>query len=342
MADLTGEEKAAFLLLSLDPKLVQAVLGQLAPDQKARLTALMDRLGASPERQQQTARILREADELLQQPRLRLVSPPEGQAAVPSASGPGPAAVGSRLNLVTPDMDAEAKTAEAAPDETDAVAELGRLEPERLSQALEGESTRTITLMLSQLDVERAGEVLKLLSPALRRDISVQMALCTVPGAEVLQRTARALLDKARSLRSQPQETGGSGRFKKTAELLRQLERNERAEAMNALHERDPDAAAQVKEFLYEFDDLLVLDNRSVQKVLAELDAKTLAAALKGTDEELRTKVMDNMSKRAREGLAEELELSGSVPSNVIRQAQKAAVEILQKLDQAGELVMLR
>jgi flagellar motor switch protein FliG len=86
----------------------------------------------------------------------------------------------------------------------------------------------------------------------------------------------------------------------------------------------------------------LVLDGRSMQKVLAEIDSKTLALALKGATDEIRQKVMENMSKRAREGLLEELEFLSNVPADQINVAKKAVVDIIQKLDQAGDIVMLR
>jgi flagellar motor switch protein FliG len=78
------------------------------------------------------------------------------------------------------------------------------------------------------------------------------------------------------------------------------------------------------------------------RKLLAEIDAKSLATALKGGSDAIRQKVSSNLSKRARETLNEEMELLGTVPATVIQQAQKAVVDVIQRLDQAGELTMLQ
>ena len=99
---------------------------------------------------------------------------------------------------------------------------------------------------------------------------------------------------------------------------------------------------ASVKEYLYSFDDLLVIEDRSMQKLLAEIDSKSLASALKGASDPIKDKVRSNLSKRARETLNEEMELLGTIPPTTIQQAQKAVVEVIQHLDQAGELTMLQ
>jgi flagellar motor switch protein FliG len=369
MAELSGEEKAALLLLSLDPPVAQNVLAQLGPDRKTRLSGHMTRLGALPELKQQMTQVLQEADELLQEPNLRLVAAPDAEARTPKeaskpgspkqppasakpAPAPAPAKpVGSRVDVVTPEPGARLTLVHAAegpattvevPGDSDPLVELNRLDPERLGMAFEGENARTIAVILSHLSVDLAGTVFKQFKAELRRDVSVQMGLCVMPGVEVVKRAGRALLTKARAIPAPSGEAKGNSRYKKMADLLKRLERPERTEALSALQERDPAIASQIADFLYEFEDLMTLDGRSIQKVLSEMDSKTLAIALKGATDEIRDKVMENMSKRAREGLLEELEFLSSVPAGQINQAKKSVVEIIQRMDQAGEIVMLR
>ena len=95
-----------------------------------------------------------------------------------------------------------------------------------------------------------------------------------------------------------------------------------------------------MKDLLYQFEDLLLIEDRSIQKLLAEIDSKTLGLALKDAPQEISEKVMGNLSKRARESLTEEISFLGLVPSAELQRAQKAVVEVIQRLDQAGELVM--
>ena len=213
---------------------------------------------------------------------------------------------------------------------------------DRLLLALSAESARTIALILNHLTGESGGDIFKQLSPEVRRDVSVHMATCVMPGMAVVQRTIRAILAKEQSLPEVIPDQKGDARFKKMAQLLWKLERTERSEALAALQDRDPGAASQVRELLYLFTDLLRLDSRSMQKVLGQTDGKILAVALKGADEDVKQVVMENMSKRARDGLLEEMEFLGTIPSNQIQQAQKSIVDIIQQLDQAGELVMVR
>jgi flagellar motor switch protein FliG len=122
--------------------------------------------------------------------------------------------------------------------------------------------------------------------------------------------------------------------------MLRLLDKPERMDILATLEQRDPETAAQVKDCLYQFEDLLLIADRSMQKLLSEIDSKSLAVALKGAPEEILAKVLNNLSKRARETLTEELEYLGAVPPGEIQQAQKVIVALIQRLDQAGELVM--
>ncbi len=122
--------------------------------------------------------------------------------------------------------------------------------------------------------------------------------------------------------------------------MLRSLAKPDRLEILTALEQSDAELVAKVKEYLYQFEDLLLIEDRSMQKLLAEIDSKSLATALKGAAEEIQDKVRNNLSKRARETLTEEMEFMGSLPAAQIQQAQKAVVEVVQRLDLAGELVM--
>lgn len=349
MIAMTGEEKAGLLLLSLDPEVAKAILARLEAPARERLAAHMERLGASPQRDDFLAQVLQEAERMLEAPQLRIAAPPEPAAKAPAkpetrpAADPprpkAPAPQPPRLAAFRPDQPADEEPA----DTTSAgAAALNQLAPERLGLALDGESPRTIALVLNQLSVERAGTVYKQLPPEVRRDVAVQMGVAAAPAPPIVERTVQAVLAKARALPEAAGEATADARFKKMAELLRQLERSDRAEAIAALQERDPTIAAQVLGLLYVFEDILCLDGRSIQKVLGEIDSKTLAVALKGAAEDIAAKVIDNMSKRAREGLTEEMEFLGTVPRSQIKTAQQAITDVIQKLDQAGEIVMLR
>src|SRR5262249_33279099 len=175
----------------------------------------------------------------------------------------------------------------------------------------------------------------------LRREASVLLSRGATATAEVVQRVAAATLQKCRTMSEAPADPGDQERYKKMADVLRLMDKADRQEILTALEERDQATADAVKEYLYQFEDLLRIEDRSMQKLLSELDSKSLAAALKGAPEAIRDKVFGNLSKRARETLGEEMEFLGSVPPAQVQQAQQAVLEVIKRLDQAGELVML-
>jgi flagellar motor switch protein FliG len=364
MALMTGEEKAGALLLSLDPRVADAVLNQLGPEAKARLVALMKRLEASPQRQEFMNQVLEETEKVLQ----KSVQGPVGSPVAPNpgqTSGPRQSVIDrvvadpQKTNTkagVSPGREqkvagppalklaytSESESAGESEEEADPLAAVNEIATDRLNRALEGENSRTIGLILSVLKGESGGQIFKKLQPDVRREVAIYMATCVMPGPEIVRRTLRAVLTKEQSLPEVVAEQTNDARFKKMAELLWTLERTERTEALAALQEHDAAAANQVRELLYQFADLLRLDARSIQKVLGQMDGKVLAVALKGADDNVKQIVMDNMSKRAREGLTEEMEFLSNVQADQIQQAQKAIVGVIQQLDQAGEIVMLR
>jgi flagellar motor switch protein FliG len=338
MIALTGEEKASLLLLCLDPEVTERALAQLSKEEKARVKAQMQRFAASPQRQALVAQVMAEIERMVEQPALRIAETPEpGPPTLRLAVPPGNA------KFAEPGSARGRKPDPEPVDEAeDTVALLNQTGADRLVLALEGENPRTVALIINLLGSELAAKVFKQLPSEVRCAASVCMTTSAIPGPEVLQRVARALVVKERTLPRTVDASKAEVRFKKTAELLRQLERAERTAAMEALEQRDANAATQVRQWLYRFDDLLALDGRSVQKVLAEIDAKTLAVAMKTAPEDIKQKVFDNLSKRARDGLTEEMGFLAAVAPSQVQQAQKAVVEVIQRMDQAGGLVMLR
>jgi flagellar motor switch protein FliG len=323
MKQLTHEEKVALFLRSLAPDVMDTVLAKLAPDRRTRLRSLIQR---SPEADPRETldQVLREIETLLPQPGTSHRAP-VAAAQVASAYGVSP----------------PPKATEPDSPVADPVAALTRLEPEHLASALQGENPRTVFLVLNQLPVEQAGQLFKRLPGDLRREVSVQFSSPVMPGQEVLQRIAQAVVRKSRLLQETPPEPGPEVRFRKMATLVRLLEREDRKDVLAALEERDPACAAVVKGQLYQFEDLLKIEKRSMQKLLADLDTKNLALALKGADAAITEKVLSNMSQRAQDNLKEEMEFSGTPAAAQIEQARKIIVDSIQHLDEVGDLTMM-
>src|SRR5207237_2674559 len=110
-------------------------------------------------------------------------------------------------------------------------------------------------------------------------------------------------------------------------------------DVLTALEENNAELAGRLKAMLYQFEDILRMENTSVQKMLSEVDVKSLALALRGAPPEIEGKLLSNLSKRAQESLKEEISLTGAVPPSKVREARDALVAAIQRLDQRGELV---
>ena len=318
MASQTGIDKAALLLGSLPAEVREGLLERLGPERAARVRARMDALEESPELAEMRAGVIQEVESLLQIP-----------AAPASASAQQLAVYRQAAEMAAPQE----------PDPGEAPEALAGLAPEALAAVLHGEQAHTAALVLNALPPEMAGEVLQQLPPEMRREVPVCLTRLTSPNPELLARITRALLLKARSAGSDGPPSANA-RYEKIANMLRALEKAERMEAIAALQDQEPEAAARVKELLYQFEDLLRIHDRSMQKLLSEIDSKSLALALKGTSEAITQKVLNNLSMRARDALQEEMEFLGMVPIAQVRQGQKTVVDVIQRLDQAGELQM--
>jgi flagellar motor switch protein FliG len=333
---MTGDEKAALLLKSLTPEVTESVLSGLEAGTGNRLRAQLRRFEQAPPPSDDVNRVLSEFYQLLDAIDAQLAGRPTGEVAEAGGTEPVAARPARKYkpkgqNLLPPvEVDQSA----------DAVAQLMGVPVERLAPALEDEQPRTIAVILNAMDPEQAGDVLKRLPAALRREASVLLgAPAAIPPA-VLQRIAEAVFRKSLSIQQKPADKSDAARFKKTADMLRLLPKPERLEIMNALAERDPTTSDGVRDFLYQFQDMLLIEDRSMQKLLSEVDSKSLAAAIKTAPQNILDKVLNNLSKRARETLTEEMEFLGTITPEQAQQAQKTIVEVIQRLDQAGELVM--
>jgi flagellar motor switch protein FliG len=122
--------------------------------------------------------------------------------------------------------------------------------------------------------------------------------------------------------------------------MLRAMTKSDRNDVLEYLGRHNPEMATRVRELLYVFEDLQSVSDRSLQKLLGEVDTTTLATSLTSAEESIVNKVLSNMSKRARESLSEEMELMVNVPEADREAARKTIVATIQRLDQDGELVM--
>jgi flagellar motor switch protein FliG len=324
---LTGLQKAALLLQHLGAQATDTVLARLSPALAQQLRTQLQQLKPDAETRAAFRDVLGELE----------------QALAEIAAPPPPAPPPTRVDRVVRDEPAkEPEPATPAPGElpADPLLALRKIPAEHISSALSGENPRTVGLVLSALDDVRAAEVYKRLTSEQRREVSLRFASQGAAPLEVLRRIAQGVVQRSLALARSSLDDGPEARVKKMAALLRQVERTERLELITALSQKDATMAQRLKDELYQFEDITRLVNASVQKLLAELDTKNLAAALKGAAPDIVDKIRTNLSRRAQEGLQEELDLLGTIPAATVAQARRAVVEAMQRLDERGELLL--
>src|SRR5262249_8916764 len=263
----TAEDKAILLLKSLPQDVAENVLAQLGPERGVLLRARLQRL-------EQPAPQAGDLDQVLQEFTKLLRGPPH------DPYEPAPSSARSDPRAATPPPPVpKAHTHESPQPDLldDPLAALRRLPVEQLAAALQGESLPTVTVVLSCLETTPAGEALKRLPPDTRRDVLVRLGRPLAVAPALVQTVARAGRRKCQLSGDQPRETSADDRFRKMADVFRMLERADRMEALTALEQNDAETAAKVKDLLYRFEDLLQIEDRSMQKLLGEFDAKSLA-----------------------------------------------------------------
>ena len=230
--------------------------------------------------------------------------------------------------------------AEDAPPPADPVEEVRTLPPDRLARALDGEQPGAVALVLSCLDPAAAGQVIRRLPADKRADVALRVTKLGGRNPDLLAPIARAVAEKARRLASVLPEPSYDELVTNLADMLRALPRLERGPVIEKVEASDPTLAAKVLEKLYRIDDLVRIPDRQLQGLLAELDVKTIAIALKTTDPAVRGKVTSNMSSRARAVLDEESELLGDIPASRIKEAQQTVLVLVRKGEEEGKITI--
>ncbi len=227
------------------------------------------------------------------------------------------------------------------PAPVDPIAELRELSPEKLLKVLDGEPPAVTALLLVALEPTTAAAVLKGLPNDQRVDVAVRFSLPGTRNYQLLQQLARAVVEKGRRLAEQPSEAAPDARITDLAAMLRSMPRPDRVVLLEKMATTDKVLTEKVREKLFKFADALKLDDRSLQGILAQLNLKSIALALKGADEAITAKVTNNISSRARELLQEEIGLLGSVPPAETEAARKEVTNLIRQGEEEGKFVLI-
>ncbi len=191
------------------------------------------------------------------------------------------------------------------------------------------------------LPAERAGDVIQQLPQEIRKDVFLKINSPTTVPQTLLAQIVRATVENGCHLDLESTADPEQVADEKLAQVLRSMNRTNRQDMLQALDEADEETAVRVRNLLYVFTDLLVVTDRSIQKLLVGVDTSVLATALANAEQSLVDKITSNLSKRARATLLEEIEFLESVSSEQQEAAEKAICDVLSTLDQAGDLEMM-
>jgi flagellar motor switch protein FliG len=217
---------------------------------------------------------------------------------------------------------------------------IRKVDPKQLVNFLSGEHPQTIALILSNLDPEQAATILNYLPREIQSDIAWRIATMERTSPEVVKEVEAVLENRLSGVSSK--DFTSTGGIKDLVSILNMVDRGTEKRIIEALENEDPNLAEEIKKMLFVFEDIITLDDHSIQRIMQEVDFKDLALALKGANKEVGDKIFKNLSQRASEMLMEDIELLGPVRVRDVEEKQQKIVQIIRKLDEAGEIIIAR
>ncbi len=217
---------------------------------------------------------------------------------------------------------------------------LRRTPAEQIVTFLRNEAPQTIALVVANLHTTLAAQVLSHLGETEQADIALRIARMGETSPDVVKKVEEVMKQKLASIVQQ--DYSAAGGVKSLAEILNHADRPTERNVLEALTETDEELAAEVRRLLFVFEDIIKLDDRSIQLVLREADQKDLALALRGVSDQVRDRILQNMSERGAQMLLEEMEYQPPQRKRVVEEAQGRIVAIVRRLEEAGVVVLSR
>lgn len=323
--EYSGKEKAAMLLISLGPERSAEIFKHLKEDEIEQLTLEIANIRAvSPDEKE---RIL---DEFYQ---ICLAQEYIAEGGINYAKDILEKALGTQkaldiINKLTVSL-------QVRPFDF-----VRKTDPSQLLNFIQGEHPQTIALILAYLKPSQASIVLSALPQDKQADVARRVATMDRTSPDVIKEVERILEKKLSSLVTEDYTAAGG--VQSIVDILNSVDRGTEKFIMETLEIEDTDLAEEIKRRMFVFEDILTLDGRSIQRFLREVDNNQLAVALKGATDDVQKLIFANMSKRLSEMIREDLEFMGPVRLKDVEEAQQKIVNIIRKLEDAGEIVISR
>ena len=217
---------------------------------------------------------------------------------------------------------------------------LRRTPPEQIHVFLKNESPQTIALVVANLHTALAAQVLALLDPEDQADVATRVATMGETRPDVVTQIETVMKQKLSTVIAAEYSTAGG--VQSLADILNYVDRTTERNVLDQLAASNGELADEVRLLLFTFEDVVKLDDRSIQMVLKEVDQKDLAVALRGVSEEVKQRIFGNMSERGAELLQEEIDFQPPQRRRVIEEAQGRIVGIVRRLEEAGAIILSR
>jgi len=318
---LTGLRKAGIFLLSIEKELAGKILKEMDPDAVERISLEIARMDEVA--QEERMMILEEFYRLFMANKYYL----EG--------GLDYAKTLLQSSLDRDTADNIIKSLEQSIQQTP-FAFLKKTENESLAAFIQDEHDQTIALILAHLQASQAAEILKNLPKIKKINVIKRIATMDQTNPEVIKEVEWGLKQRLAAMVSQSFEKTGGVQI--VSEILNMVERNVQRDILENLEEEDTDLVEQIKRLMFVFEDILLVNDRGIQRVMGEVDKKDLSLALKTASEELKEKIFKNVSQRQRENIQEEMDFMGPVRLKEVEESQQRIVENVRKLADAGEI----
>jgi flagellar motor switch protein FliG len=323
MPEIAGVRKAAILLVTLEADQAAEILKRLTPEQVEEVSREIASLG-----------------EIRADVRKEVFSEFYNIALANSYLGEGGLELAkSLLKKSLPDADADRVIKQVTQQvQTTPFSGLQKVESENLLTFVQDEHPQTIALILAHLPSQKASEILVGLPSQKQVEVVKRIANMEQTNPEVIKEVEQGLAHRLSDIVSQTFEKAGG--VETVAEMLNLADRSTEKGIMEGLEAEDPDLVESIRRLMFVFEDILLVNDKGIQAVLKEVDNELLSLALKTASEELKQKIFKNMSERAAQLIAEDMQYMGPVRVSDVEQAQQKIVDIVRRLEDAGEIII--
>ena len=217
---------------------------------------------------------------------------------------------------------------------------IRKTDPSQVLNFIQDEHPQTIAMILSYLSPAQSAMILGALTPEKQADVAKRIAMMDRTSPDVIKEVERVLERKLSSLLNQDYTIVGG--VDAIVDILNTVDRGTEKHIMESLEIEQPELADEIRKKMFVFEDILLLDDRAIQRVLRDVDNNDLGIALKGANEEVQNVIFKNLSKRLSAMIKEDMEFMGPVRMKDVEEAQQKSVGIIRKLEDSAEIVISR